>query len=364
MFDYERLRDVIREAIGDETQKEFAAKCGMSVPHLNRLMNEESPSRPYKSTLKKIAYYTSASYEDLLVMCGYETSPADARKKQRPEERAEMNARDMANGFKAMTQSVRPYDSIRDFLEEYIMLYSTENVSTRYSAPKECDDNRAEYYAMCYFEFSNEDYKCTTWFVLYFYRTHSGKIFITNVGMEAEDMVYAGMTELADMVRKGRNKEEHSPYIYRIVYRKTAEERMLEAIFRDTCGEEYPTSVVGFGFEYPRTPDTFDQFLELHKGTLQDIPKKETIDKAQTFQTGMLIASIMREETGLQYEYYQYESGKSGGCIMVCNYELDDVKSVTREYAKELGFRKYGECVVLTTAVRNKNLEFNVEEEA
>ena len=168
MFDYQRLRDVIREAIGDETQKEFAAKCGMSVPHLNRLMNEESPSRPYKSTLKKIAYYTSASYEDLLVMCGYETSPADARKKQRPEERAEMNARDMANGFKAMTQSVRPYDSIRDFLEEYIMLYSTENVSTRYSAPKECDDNRAEYYAMCYFEFSNEDYKCTTWFVLYF----------------------------------------------------------------------------------------------------------------------------------------------------------------------------------------------------
>lgn len=364
MFDYERLRAVIREAIGDETQKEFAAKCGMSIPHLNRLMNGDSPSRPYKSTLKKMSSYTNATYEELLVMCGYETSPLDARQKKRPEERAELNARDMETGFREMTKCVRPYDSIRDFLEEHIMLYSTEHVIARHTEPQECNDNRAEYYTLCYFEFSNDEYKCRTWFVIYFYTTHSGKIFITDVGMEAEDMVYAGMTELAKLTETENSKEEHSPYVYRIVYRKSSEERMLEAIFRDTYGEEYPTSVVGFGFKYDRTPETFDNFLESHKDTLQFIPQKNVLDKTQTYQTGMLIAAVMREETGLQYAYYQGDTGPSGGCIMVCNYELDDVKEATRAYAKELGYQKYGECVVLTTAVRNKNLEFNVEEEA
>lgn len=357
MFDYEKLREVIRQGIGEGTQAGFAHKCGITPQHLNKLMNADKPARPSKTTLEKLARYTEASYEELLVICGYVESRTTLRRKRPAEQRADLNAQEMEAGFKEMTKSVRPYHSIRDFLEEYAMLYSTEDITFGIGPKKECEDDRAEFCVPCSITFSDKDYDCTTWFMIYYYKTLGGMYFITETEMNAKKLQEAGMY---------CHEKDEARYIYLIKYRKTAEERLLSAIFGEP-GQDVPFTIFGFGFDFNAVPEGFDSFLEAHKDA---VPKNYDLkelygDPDEEIRAGFLVAQVMREETGLPFHYYENEREKEHGSVMVPEgqYELEDIKPITRQYAKELGIPKYGECVVYTTVCRKDAMLFDTDEE-
>ena len=357
MFDYEKLREVIRQAIGEGTQAGFAHKCGITPQHLNKLMNADKPARPSKTTLEKLASCTEASYDELLVICGYVESRTTLRRKRPAEQRADLNAQEMETGFKEMTQGVHPYHSIRDFLEESAMLYSTEDITFQIGPKAECDNDRAEFFVPCTITFKDKDYECTTWFVIFYYKTVGGRFFVTETVMDAGQLKTLGI--------HGKDDED-AHYVYRIKYRLTAEERLINAFFGEDA-REYPTTMVGFGFDFNAMPEAFDAFVEAHKDAVPEGYDLKALheDPHEEIKAGFLIARIMSEETGLPFNYYENEHEKEHGSIMVPEgqYELEDIKPITRQYAKELGIPRYGECVIYTTALRDPHLSFRTDEE-
>ena len=52
---FDSFRGLLRGAICDVTQAEFAAESGISAEHLNRMLNSREINRPSATTLHKIA---------------------------------------------------------------------------------------------------------------------------------------------------------------------------------------------------------------------------------------------------------------------------------------------------------------------
>ena len=357
MFDYKKLTEVIRQGIGEGTLAGFARKCGIAPRYLNKLMDADKPARPSKTTLERLASCTETSYDELLVICGYVESRTTLRRKRPEEEWADLNAQEMETGFKEMTQSVHPYHSIRDFLEEYAMLYSMEDITFQIGPTTECDDDRAEFFVPCTITFHDKDFECTTWFAIFYYRTVGGRYFITETAMDAGQLKELGI---------GSENREDARYIYRLKYRLSAEEMLINAFFGQDS-REYPFTMIGFGFDFNAFPAKFDSFIEAHKDAIPEGYDIKALheDPDIEVKAGFLIARIMSRETGLPFNYYQNEREKEHGSIMVPDgqYELEDIKPITRQYAKELGIPRYGECVVYTTALRDARMSFKTNEE-
>ena len=60
--EYTKFRELLRKAMGSMNQKDFAEKAGISIVHLNRLLNNPVISRPSKETLRKISNASDYSY--------------------------------------------------------------------------------------------------------------------------------------------------------------------------------------------------------------------------------------------------------------------------------------------------------------
>ena len=80
--EYKEFRELLRTAMGELSQQEFADKAKISRGHLNRLLNNELISRPSAETLCQIAKASSGIDESaFFYSCGY--SAADYRKADR-----------------------------------------------------------------------------------------------------------------------------------------------------------------------------------------------------------------------------------------------------------------------------------------
>ena len=126
-FNKDVFQSKLRKLIGGENKIDFAASHKISRANLTRLLGDSLTSPPNKDTLRKLAGDSEEDYEELLYACGYASTPAQARKQRSFEERIQLNINDMRSGFAQMTKNVRLYDSIRDFIDEYIMFYSFED---------------------------------------------------------------------------------------------------------------------------------------------------------------------------------------------------------------------------------------------
>ena len=54
-YDVKAFQALVREAIGNRTQSEFARDSGLTPQYLNRLLNSDDIGRPTKNTLMKLA---------------------------------------------------------------------------------------------------------------------------------------------------------------------------------------------------------------------------------------------------------------------------------------------------------------------
>lgn len=74
-YNIKQFRELLKKAIGDRTQKEFASVAGLSHTNLNRMLNTDNNGVPALSSLEKIAQASQGrvTFHQLRHACGYET---------------------------------------------------------------------------------------------------------------------------------------------------------------------------------------------------------------------------------------------------------------------------------------------------
>ena len=385
-YNQELFQKIMRRLIGSRTLADFAAVCGISRTNLSRLMSDHS-YQPSKNTLRKIADRTDADYEELLSVCGYADSPAAARRQRSFADRIRLNAADMESGFASMTGNTRLYDSIRDFLEEYLMLYSHEDCRYIVTNEGEYEGNRPwiEKFACVATVFKETYSVCYTYAVIYFAETRGGRVVVLDTALDGKSLLEAGFAGKKDLPRMGLLPERVAEMGYVYYVRESKEGRMLRKILEKT--EWYTTTCRGFGFTIEGMPDGFCSFLEHH---ILAVPDQEAffrgyLDSASRapgyfdhYRCGSsvmggvtaVIASIMEAETGIPFEGFPNEDGQFPPCVMVqeddeayMNADFDELKRTVCGYARELGLKTYGLCLANGIICGDEDMQFQVEEE-
>ena len=81
-YDKNAYAELLRKAMGSgRSQRDFAKDAGISIPHMNKMLNGRFDAAPNKSTLRKIAKVAQGgvTFTELLKVCGYEVSPEDEK---------------------------------------------------------------------------------------------------------------------------------------------------------------------------------------------------------------------------------------------------------------------------------------------
>lgn len=386
-FNKDVFQSKLRKLIGGENKIDFAASHKISRANLTRLLGDSLTSPPNKDTLRKLAGDSEEDYEELLYACGYASTPAQARKQRSFEERIQLNINDMRSGFAQMTKNVRLYDSIRDFIDEYIMFYSFEDCKLGVIKNGEYEGElhpAAENYANITLSFSDKEGTCYTYAVIYYAETKGGKIAVLDVAMDGDSLVEAEFMSEETYAKYGIDKETLVDLNCVYIVHESREQKLLRSIFGNIA--QYPKTIVGFGFEVSDVPEKFDAFLFAHA---LSVPEDRLIyeyvygqginavdhflsyEDEETSETGFgaVISTIIRAETSMPFAYYESDNEVNGDgkCyVMIPDaldaYTLSDLVSVTKKYAKELGIKTFGECIVFTYGIEDINMHYEVED--
>lgn len=373
MYDAKKFREVVEQNLKGRKKKEFAEECGISPSTLARYMSDKNPLRPSRSMLLGMSNHMDVSYEDLLTACGYESIPAFLQMDVK--NRCLRNLEVMNEGFTTLCKSCRVYGNIRDFLQEYRMLYSEEDVEFEIGFKEEYEGSRyayAEYFVPVIASFSFSGKECRTYFVLYFSETKGNRFIPLAYASDGRSLLEADVFSakaLESFMDEGEDPE-NMPYYYELRYLASdaqMAERLLKAIF----GEEdeslhYMRSVPGFGFVLNDMPVHFMEFMRNHKdsfltgsaeekaydalmnGQEEQALKEYCDDYTWSSGYGAFIGKVIREETGLDIHFFE-GMDDSDNCLLVEedseDYRPRELKSMLFPYAKELGLSRFGACV-------------------
>lgn len=376
VYDSKKLRELINDEVAKagKTKKDFAAECGITPETLTRFISETNPRRPSRATLKKIASNSRITFDELLAVCGYESSThiheTDINK------RCVENIKVMSKGFSELCESTRIYSSgIKSFLNEYKTCYSKENVEFLIGEKKEYEGDwhrGAEYYCPVCIRFMAKAKECRTFAVIYFCETKGGQFIPLDFSCDGKSLMEADALPVGtdDMLFEEGKKLEELPYYYEVRACTNTAEQLLKAIFGENREEmTYIRSVEGFGLIINETPENFVQFIEAHKDAFltgkaeeavytklvsesnenkEDVINEYCDEETWDCGAGAWIAKIIREETGTDITWYEGEED-ADSCVMVTDesedFEIRELRALFFPYAKELGLKKFGSCV-------------------
>jgi transcriptional regulator with XRE-family HTH domain len=392
-FKVDEFRAYIRELIGSGTQAKFAADHGISPEHLSRLMRAENPGRPSKGTLRKLSYGHNDTYEELLRICGYkkaETEPGDALMSR--EKQVRIRTDEMSHGFSDMTRHQRTFKCIAEFLDEYRMLYDSKNVDFTVGVKVECDGKNhfnADYAVPVHAKYEFGVFSCTIYMVVYFSITTGGRVVVLDTAIDGRSIseVYRVKDE------NEKKKISELSCVYNIKRTYSAEERLLAAIFGggENTLTEYVTTSVGFGINV--SPSKIDRviagnFIRRHEDILDvdhdrimeslnngmdPFKAVNSFNEDHTSDSGFaaFVASVMREQTGIPFDYYGNPEDDEDLYVVILrsrddeySCDIEDIKEAAKQFAGELGLREYGEYIVKhADYCENKKMYYIDEEE-
>lgn len=385
--DYKEFQTLLRKGIGSRSQKEFAEAVDISAPHLNRMLNNEKIARPSIETIKKLVdHIRGASLNEFLIACGYDPIRTEDLI-VKVEEELELGIEETKGNM---------IDSIDEFLDLVRILYLSETATIR--TYKEFPVQPGE--------FSNAEFKIpvdahwehevnivATKFFLYYVKTSTGKMIVTGSSLSNEEnkkietdwkeVPYSfGDTCLEKTFRNSTIKKMKTK-------RSKISPSSAEMIFENLLSEDYiPTTRVGYGFYYEKTPEGFKDFLINHASTFcntdeklkvyQEVLKKDSdVDKIfnrfyeaedkDECCTGMVVAEILRGETGMNFYYYGELDENNKPCVMFKEEQAEKAKNINKyspmlfSYAKELKLPTFGLCYYQEKLLRRKSCEFNTE---
>lgn len=339
-YDVSAFRDLIREAIGNRTQSEFARDAGLTPQYLNRLLNSDDIGKPTKNTLMKLSghSYTGIPLAKFLKVCGYEDSEETLKNELRS-----MNLKDRLNkcvnslkaGFEKMSENRPVYDSLYEFVDMVFVIYGDESLSVKFNEHV-FDVYKGEFgiaeHAVVATISWGDDYDIAprvTGFdaemdVLICYSdTTGGSVIIGDVKTDQHTLYEYGSDVVQTLVDMNDFREDG---LACIIHKKTtrkpevagmsAEERLLYAIFGNTSGVTSDRIIQeeGYGFYLDDTPMyVIHKFIENHKGSMSktviqnyEESLKSVSDDHREDDNGypcFAICAIMRKETGLHFDY-------------------------------------------------------------
>ena len=400
--DYNRLKTLLIDSMEGMTQNEFAAACGISRSHMNRILNNPAKHKPSKLTLKKISEQSSASYNQLLEACGYESeTPFPGTQKEFHIKSLTEKTCDAFDVFKEGSETIarsgRFFRSTEEFTDLCRLLFNTENVHVKTGASREYYGTLvpyAEYYAAAVMSIQGNASYTKLHFLIYFNQTTSGMIMINTVRGDGEALIEAGILSSEFIINSFDSMEEakKAQHICYMVYDgkyKSAEERLLANIFGDEDTDpvfEYTTQIAGFGISVDniqnfrnfflnhddafRNDNRLSEYLVSNHIHIEDALPEELADFIDPIngEKGMaaMIAYIMRQESGFPY---CVEKDKNNHLYIVItndepeNYDEDDVKNITEMYARQLQAQEYGIYIITVPAYIEGPMRFSITNE-
>ena len=348
-FNQKKFRDLLKKGIGTRTQKEFSAQAGIAQATISRMLNDETIPCPKVKTLETFAkYMNNVTLSELLDACGYEV-PVLETVVMRFES-------DISDFFAFSDETVSVYSDMDDLLEK-LKIFLGERVTRFFHFPSKEDipgdfvKRGAENAEEVEFRWCYDNYRCTTYFRIFYVQTQKGKIFF--IGTDIDTERYHG--------EKGfiSNTCIRSP---EDVINKSL---LMQAIFGgryDKHGNPcrcYITVRAGYGFEVAGTPDGFFDFMNVHADTFccskenillyrRMISGEEPEDVFKEYRKGenvsgplSAIADIMRLESGDEYQFFDKDhelpEDEQNACIMVCakNNEIKKIDDHMLRYLHE-----------------------------
>lgn len=387
MFNAPAFREFVKNRlIGGKTQIKFAEERNISPQYLSRMLRVDNPPRPSKTTLKKLAGDSETEYNKLLDLCGYNDT-ASRIILETKEDMIRSRVDELIAGLREMTHGVHVYENLNAFLEDYSLMFDSKNVTFKFAGSRqeydEGDHYCAEYVLPVSALYRFGTYECRILFALFFSETKGGKTVVLDMALDGETLVRLGFP-FPENTKEDLKKK---PYISTLRMDYAAEERLLEAIFGNNRNEEVTVSRIGFGISFRDSMlknSVIRDFLEKHSSAavipeanmiLSGEPASKVLKGYETNAdagegAGCLVAQVIREETGIDFSYYQDVTGDENArsTIMVereaCgNYDAEELKQVSMELAKDLGLVEYGECLVYIHDYINGNQRFRLKEE-
>ena len=244
----EKALELIRTAIGNRTQKEFAEQAGISQYLLSRaLTNKFNTATPRRSTLQAIANASEGrvTYEELIEACGYtfdgqEKVPPNELKSVDQAENASMaTAVDLCEGLSKLAGYPVRYDSLKDFAETVTMLYSNaQNESFKIVEEKEYDSKRGDHIAHCMFKYMRSGWRFTSY--VYFslvYHVVSKGVVVSDAICDLQSLVDLGHPSIHGFIFRASQRDDieyaNFPVAHEIVEETESMQRLLRAIYGD-----------------------------------------------------------------------------------------------------------------------------------
>ena len=386
--EYREFRALLRKGIGCRTQKEFAVAAGISPAYLNKMLKNDMIPTPTRDTISNLAkHMTSVTKNELLEACGYEVLSV--------QEDAEELVHDLLDFLNNKNGCMVWHGTMDELFENINMLYCPKEYNAlRLSIISdeknvnavEANFKDAENIATIRMIWSNDETYCRAEFSFYYSKTASGNFIIFGAKPNLNKLGQIVMVREQDAVKKERDMINY----------------MLFGCLSNYGEQEIlPSTLVGPGLPYDKTPDGFRDFLSNHRATFCTTKKRcelwkrvvengedpdavfescEDEDGNMNSGTGLVVATIIGEETkdikcdaleANEFLYYppckDLDEKDRNAFVMVENiYNSSDIDKDLCErlylYAKELKIPKFGLCYYHTIVKRDPGSMMSVEE--
>lgn len=363
MENQKAFQTLLRQAIGNRTQAQFANDSGVSAEHLSRMINGTVSTNPTRTTLAKIAAVAKngVTYEKLMNAVNGKQPPitksdiernANARKAAREfEDLFEEDANEVMQTLAAIIEETEfPFVamSVEIMIDNLVTEYEEHKRPGLLPVSYMVEEERpyigmiypeAEYYRNVVLSMARYEMSAVSQMIVY-YRKIADKPVIQKISMAVKNIEDLYGTPAAALSDGGQEEAldvaYELPYYLQIEKNKrfyehyvdpeaeTAEEKVLSSIF----GKKviYPTSIEGFGFWLPEVPPNFYQFVKKHQGQIlnlyDDEPEMWEIMKhrLETAKEADLLSCFRGiEEDGVEYEYMDENSYEYGWQAAISN---------------------------------------------
>lgn len=330
-------------------------------------------------------YRVNITLNELLTSCGYDSVSI--------EEITLKVEKEIAAGISDVKGTLQP--SLSDFLDMVNTLYvsvrgSIVKIGGEEEQHKSCQEAELKIPVTLKWQFEN--IYAETKFDVFYARTTRGKVIILNSSISNEDSIE---TEWEEENVRGLlpylTKKYHHSIFYKDISEETgranriASKRLFDAIFRDENRIE--TVKTGYGFYYNETPKGFKDFLAGHASAFCTSPEKVALyqktllpdadldkifedyatDDLSVFGTSVVVAEILKAETGQDFTCYGIEAGTDDACIMFSEEGCEKGENIKKyipmlyAYAKELKVPTFGLCYHKGYIKEDFSLQFDTE---
>lgn len=342
--EYRRFRELLRKAMGDMSQKAFAERAGLSVEHLNRLLNNAEISRPSKTTLSKIQKASNGTVNiyDLFESCEYSMTDGKyyAEKMERDlplRERLELGAQRLLAGFKELIKDTEILPDPVGFFRSYKARYGLDVKHFIYSLEDIVENkgtHKGQYIMPCLAEWKIRKevavyYEVKTYLVLFFVKLSNGAVMLTDAAVDGETLTEYGIIPQDILDRLYEDGEDAAKLpslsIVKLNRKKelSAEERLLRAVFgteNDTV-LSLKTLDCGHGSVYRETPEGFIHWLQNNKQYFRS--NEQEVEILEEIEGRKVLFVKDADEIFAEYSYGDAE-GTAGAVYAVLDRKFKD----------------------------------------